>query len=267
VSELHHDWIDGMCIYCKVRKPPEKYQDIINQECPAQLREMVENTSAVFDKIREVQDELKKRRRRLPDRREGYTQKATVAGHKLFMRTGEYADGSLGEIFIDMHKEGAAFRALMNSFSIAVSVGLQYGVPLEKYVDLFIYSRFEPAGLVIGNARIKNCTSVIDYIFRELAVSYLKRDDIAHLPPPPIHGEIGSPETDDVGMDLKGDVDAVYEPGNGVHLEIPHGVSSAGQAKGMGYTGDACSKCGSMRMKRSGTCGVCEDCGTSGGCS
>jgi len=123
------------------------------------------------------------KRRRLPDRRKGYTQKAQVGGHKVFLRTGEYEDGTVGELFIDMHKEGAAFRSLMNCFAIAVSVGLQHGVPLEKYVDLFVFSRFEPAGIVIGNDRIKMSTSVIDYIFRELAVSYLGRDELAQVQP------------------------------------------------------------------------------------
>jgi len=121
------------------------------------------------------------RRRRLPDRRRGYTQKAVVGGHKVFLRTGEYEDGMLGEIFIDMHKEGAAFRSLMNSFAIAISIGLQHGVPLEKFVDQFTFSRFEPNGPVSGNDRIKMSTSIIDYIFRELAISYLGRDDLAHV--------------------------------------------------------------------------------------
>ena len=104
-----------------------------------------------------------------------------VGGHKVFLRTGEYQDGSLGEIFVDMHKEGAAFRSLMNSFAIAISIGLQHGVPLEKFVDQFIFSRFEPNGMVMGNDRIKMSTSVIDYLFRELAITYLGRDDLAHV--------------------------------------------------------------------------------------
>lgn len=120
---------------------------------------------------------------KLPDRRRGYTQKAVVGGHKLYLRTGEYPDGALGEIFIDMHKEGAGFRAMMNNFAIAVSVGLQYGVPLEEFVDAFTFTRFEPAGLVQGNETIKNATSILDYIFRELAVSYLDRTDLAHVKP------------------------------------------------------------------------------------
>jgi ribonucleoside-diphosphate reductase alpha chain len=122
-------------------------------------------------------------RERLPDRRTGYIQKAVVAGHKVYLHTGEYGDGRLGEIFLDMHKEGAAFRSLMNNFAIAVSVGLQYGVPLEEFVEAFTFTRFEPAGLVRGNAKIKNATSILDYIFRELAISYLERNELAHVNP------------------------------------------------------------------------------------
>jgi ribonucleoside-diphosphate reductase alpha chain len=123
------------------------------------------------------------KRRRLPDRRSGYTQKAILAGHKVYLRTGEYADGSLGEIFVDMHKEGAAFRSLMNCFAIAVSLGLQHGVPLDEYVDAFVFTRFEPNGMVAGNPHIKLSTSIIDYIFRELAISYLGRHDLAQVKP------------------------------------------------------------------------------------
>jgi ribonucleoside-diphosphate reductase alpha chain len=122
-------------------------------------------------------------RHRLPNRRKGYTQKATVGGHKVYLRTGEYVDGQLGEIFIDMHKEGAAFRSLMNSFAIAVSIGLQYGVPLEEFVEAFAYTRFEPSGPVQGNDTVKMASSVLDYIFRELAISYLDRVDLAHVDP------------------------------------------------------------------------------------
>ncbi|HKD48497.1 MAG TPA: vitamin B12-dependent ribonucleotide reductase [Rhizomicrobium sp.] len=122
-------------------------------------------------------------RERLPHRRKSYTQKAIVGGHKVYLHTGEYEDGRLGEIFIDMHKEGAAFRSLMNNFAIAISVGLQYGVPLEEFVEAFTFTRFEPAGVVIGNDSIKSATSVLDYIFRELGVSYLGRTDLAHVVP------------------------------------------------------------------------------------
>src|SRR5690554_1183335 len=122
-------------------------------------------------------------REKMPDRRKGYTQKAVVGGHKVYLHTGEYADGRLGEIFIDMHKEGAAFRAMMNNFAISISIGLQYGVPLDEFVEAFTFTRFEPAGMVMGNDRIKNATSILDYVFRELAVSYLDRDDLAHVNP------------------------------------------------------------------------------------
>ncbi len=122
-------------------------------------------------------------RRRLPERRKGYTQKAIVGGHKVYLRTGEYEDGKLAEIFLDMHKEGSAFRSLMNNFAIAISIGLQYGVPLEEFVEAFTFTRFEPSGIVEGNDTIKMATSLIDYIFRELAISYLGRNDLAHVQP------------------------------------------------------------------------------------
>jgi len=142
--------------------------------------------SAVAEKIVErivERVERTRERERLPDRRKGYTQKAVVGGHKVYLRTGEYQDGRIGEIFIDMHKEGAAFRSLMNNFAIAISVGLQYGVPLDEYVDAFTFTRFEPAGFVQGNDAIKNATSILDYVFRELAISYLGRNDLAHVDP------------------------------------------------------------------------------------
>ena len=126
---------------------------------------------------------VKAQRKRLPGRRKGYTQKAAVGGHKVYLRTGEYDDGSLGEIFIDMHKEGAAFRSLMNNFAIAISIGLQYGVPLDEFVEAFTFTRFEPQGIVEGNDAIKMATSILDYVFREIAVSYLGRDDLAHVEP------------------------------------------------------------------------------------
>ncbi len=144
-----------------------------------------ERAQVLAEKIVEkiIVKEVARQRSKLPERRRGYTQKAIVGGHKVYLRTGEYEDGKLGEIFIDMHKEGAAFRAMMNNFAIAVSVGLQYGVPLDEFVDAFTFTRFEPAGLVQGNDSIKNATSILDYIFRELAVSYLERDDLAHVKP------------------------------------------------------------------------------------
>ena len=145
-----------------------------------------EKAAVIAEKIVEkiiVKEVVKSHREKMPERRKGYTQKAVVGGHKVYLRTGEYSDGSLGEIFIDMHKEGAGFRAMMNNFAIAVSVGLQYGVPLEEFVDAFTFTKFEPSGMVQGNDSIKNATSILDYIFRELAVSYLDRTDLAHVKP------------------------------------------------------------------------------------
>jgi ribonucleoside-diphosphate reductase alpha chain len=145
-----------------------------------------EKATVLAEKIVEkiiVKEIIKSHREKMPQRRKGYTQKANVGGHKVYLRTGEYEDGNLGEIFIDMHKEGAGFRAMMNNFAIAVSVGLQYGVPLEEFVDAFTFTKFEPAGMVQGNDSIKSATSILDYIFRELAVSYLDRTDLAHVQP------------------------------------------------------------------------------------
>ncbi len=137
------------------------------------------------------------KRRRMPERRSGYTQKAVIGGHKVYLRTGEYENGQLGEIFIDMHKEGAAFRSLMNNFAIAVSLGLQHGVPLEEYVEAFTFTRFEPNGPVVGHQNIKMATSLLDYIFRELAVSYLGRYDLAHVQPSMHMDAMGVEESED----------------------------------------------------------------------
>jgi ribonucleoside-diphosphate reductase alpha chain len=162
-------------------------EDLI-EAAPAARAQIV--AERVIEKI--IVREAARGRDKLPQRRKGYTQKAIVGGHKVYLRTGEYDDGKLGEIFIDMHKEGAAFRAMMNNFAIAVSVGLQYGVPLEEFVDAFTFTRFEPAGVVQGNDSIKNATSILDYVFRELAVSYLDRTDLAHVEP-------GGSRFDDLG--------------------------------------------------------------------
>ncbi|QBR70635.1 ribonucleoside-diphosphate reductase, adenosylcobalamin-dependent [Beijerinckiaceae bacterium] len=164
---------------------------LVASNAPARASAVAERiVERIVERIEHVRD-----RERLPDRRKGYTQKAVVGGHKVYLRTGEYSDGRIGEIFIDMHKEGAAFRSLMNNFAIAISVGLQYGVPLEEYVDAFTFTRFEPAGLVQGNDAIKNATSILDYVFRELAISYLGRNDLAHIDPSDIgHDVLGKGE-------------------------------------------------------------------------
>ncbi|RJE81324.1 vitamin B12-dependent ribonucleotide reductase [Paracoccus sp. JM45] len=154
-------------------------RDVMGNGTPRQKAAIM--AEKVVERI--IVKEIRAAREKLPLRRKGYTQKASVGGHKVYLRTGEYDDGNLGEIFIDMHKEGAGFRAMINNFAIAVSVGLQYGVPLEEFVDAFTLTRFEPAGPVQGNDSIKNATSILDYVFRELAVSYLDRTDLAHVKP------------------------------------------------------------------------------------
>jgi ribonucleoside-diphosphate reductase alpha chain len=213
-------------------------------------------------------------RRSLPNRRSGYTQKGKIGGHSIYIRTGEYNDGSLGEIFLDMHKEGAAFRSLLNSFAIAVSLGLQYGVPLEEYVDAFTFSRFEPNGVVQGHDYVKMSTSVIDFIFRDLAISYLKRSDLAQIRPEDLvttgTGGGESPRERPAPKPAR-----PKAPGN---QEIPRtgqGPAAreadpgflAAQARIKGYEGDPCPACGSFTLLRSGTCMKCDTCGGTTGCS
>ncbi|MEP5760391.1 MAG: vitamin B12-dependent ribonucleotide reductase [Litoreibacter sp.] len=176
----------------------------------------------IIEKI--IVKEVVRGREKLPQRRKGYTQKAMVGGHKVYLRTGEYQDGNLGEIFIDMHKEGAGFRAMMNNFAIAVSVGLQYGVPLEEFVDAFTFTKFEPAGMVQGNDSIKNATSILDYIFRELAVSYLDRTDLAHVKPEGASFDtLGGGEDDGVN-----NVNELSDSAASKSLEVLKQISSTG---------------------------------------
>ena len=179
----------------------------------------------------------KLQRHRLPQRRRGYTQEAKVAGHKVFLRTGEYEDGSVGEIFIDMNKEGAAMRSMFNCFAVAISMGLQYGVPLEHFVEQFTFTKFEPNGMVSGHPHVKSATSIIDYVFRVLGIEYLGKTELAHVKPP-----------------TKGEGTGVN--GNGVYAEPINLQSGA----------PFCDLCGSITV-RSGTCFTCATCGTSKGCS
>ncbi len=187
-----------------------------------------EKATVLAEKIIEkviVKEIVRSHREKMPERRKGYTQKANVGGHKVYLRTGEYQDGQLGEIFIDMHKEGAGFRAMMNNFAIAVSVGLQYGVPLEEFVDAFTFTKFEPAGIVQGNDSIKNATSILDYIFRELAVSYLDRTDLAHVKP-------SGHTFDDLGRgdqhDGLSNIEELSETAASKSLEVLKQISSTG---------------------------------------
>ncbi len=186
-----------------------------------------EKATVLAEKIVEkivVKEIVRSHREKMPQRRKGYTQKAIVGGHKVYLRTGEYEDGNLGEIFIDMHKEGAGFRAMMNNFAIAVSVGLQYGVPLEEFVDAFTFTKFEPAGMVQGNDSIKNATSILDYVFRELAVSYLDRTDLAHVKPQgATFDDLGRGEEEGVS-----NVSEISETAASRSLEVLKQISSTG---------------------------------------
>jgi ribonucleoside-diphosphate reductase alpha chain len=236
-------------------------------------------------------------RRRLPDRRAGYTQKARIGNHKMYLRTGDYEDGTLGEIFLDMHKEGAAFRSMMNCFAIAVSLGLQHGVPLEEFVDAFLFTRFEPNGVVQGNPHIKMTTSVIDYIFRELAITYLGRHDLAQVEVEDLRGDAIHRERDEPDFESEEVMEerivepqplakAFATPRSG-HLAPlrdigPSATNGNGHKSGVrdqtmeekirlarlkGYEGDPCSECGQLTLVRSGACCKCDTCGATSGCS
>jgi ribonucleoside-diphosphate reductase alpha chain len=222
-------------------------------------------------------------RHRLPKRRRGFTQEARIGGHKVFLRTGDYEDGSLGEIFVDMHKEGAAFRSLMNCFAIAVSMGLQHGVPLSAYVEQFTFTRFEPSGIVEGHPNIKFATSLVDYIFRVLGVEYLKRYDLAQVPPEEDQVELTSP-TDATAVSRQPGQSTPSLPPVGyqapaqVELTFAGRETDAPMASGKAKSaldqqlenmmGDApmCDACGHITV-RNGACYKCLNCGASLGCS
>ncbi len=257
----------------------------------------------IVEKI--VEREVKRHpgRSKLPTRRRGYTQKAKVGGHSVYLRTGEYEDGSLGEIFIDMHKEGTSFRAMMNNFAVAVSLGLQHGVPLDEFVEAFTFTKFEPGGIVSGNDAIKNSTSIIDYIFRELGISYLGRDDLAHVKPSKLAPTTlqGSEELEDdvtegsvIEKLFKSNVSRGFSRGiaeDTLKLVVstqaeaapipalrpepiapPAAVknplaSARSIAREQGFTGDCCTNCQSFQVKRNGSCLLCTSCGQTTGCS
>lgn len=246
-------------------------------------------------------------REKLPQRRKGYTQKATVGGHKVYLRTGEYEDGRIGEVFIDMHKEGAAFRSLMNNFAIAVSIGLQYGVPLEEFVEAYTFTRFEPQGIVTGNDAIKMSTSILDYTFRELAISYLDRHDLGHVDKDDL--DVTTTGSGEGQSELVNKVTSrgfirnkqglvVYSNGGAAqaveeaapvmrnadpapmaetsNVITTKAITPSGdtviaervqQARMQGYEGEACPECQNFTLVRNGTCLKCNTCGSTTGCS
>lgn len=218
-------------------------------------------------------------RRRLPERRKGYIQKSVVGGHKVYLHTGEYDDGELGEIFIDLHKEGAAFRSLMNNFAISISIGLQYGVPLEEYVDAFLFTRFEPAGEVKGNETIRHATSILDYIFRELAVSYLGRGDLAQVDPFDARGDGLSKRANDAesaarlisrgfARGASPDNLVMLRPRSTVeNIRDRRDAKPAASAKPAmtGYRAEPCAACGHFTVEQSGKCAACGATGEASG--
>jgi ribonucleoside-diphosphate reductase alpha chain len=277
----------------------DEEEEVISQPTP------IEQTIALAQEA--AQQAVYGARNKVPDRRKGYIQKAIVGGHKVYLHTGEYEDGKLGEIFIDMHKEGAFLRSLMNNFAIAISIGLQYGVPLEEYVEAFTFTRFDPSGVVQGNNRIKNSTSILDYVFRELAVSYLGRNDLAHTDNSDVDFSLGAGAEEGtlkknqipwkivkkmssqgflrgqasenlMVVNSSNDASSYSEQSN-VEQEIPtpDAIKSSASsdamaskvqvARMMGYEGDACPECGAFTLVRNGTCLKCDSCGATTGCS
>ncbi len=218
-------------------------------------------------------------RRELPKRRFGYTVKATIGGQRVYLRTGEYDDGSLGEIFVDIYKEGAAYRSLMNAFAIAISMGLQYGVPLEEFVSKFHMFRFEPNGHVSDHDSIKFCSSIIDFIFRDLALNYLGRTDLVHVPPKNVQNSPRNVERPAFAFENNGGLSVQTSVGTSMmHTEATDfaltkeewsdDIALASKlARVQGYEGDPCPECGQFTMVRSGTCLRCLSCGATSGCS
>ncbi len=299
--------LKGTAVYRDGSKLSQPLNSVAKEEFDLEDLEEIESGEPlkVAEKLVKVVWEQKKRRS-LPFRRKGYTQKSVVGGHKVYLRTGEYEDGSLGEIFIDMHKEGAAYRSLMNCFAISISLGLQHGVPLEEFVDAFVFTRFEPNGIVQGNDSITMATSTIDYIFRELAITYLGRSDLAQVTPDDLRSD-AIQRNEEVGLDdeivnaspinnrneeeepiqLKSPTRIISQEnengnsgnGNGAlafqepeTLILPtSGVyqkeDSATLAKLKGYEGDPCGECGQLTLVRNGTCLKCLSCGATSGCS
>jgi ribonucleoside-diphosphate reductase alpha chain len=282
--------------WSKMLKANALYRDgsKLSQPLNATTAEWLEAAEALetpMEKVRElttrVVKEYVKTRRRLPGRRVGYTQKAKIDGHTIYLRTGEYEDGSVGEIFLDINKEGTLLRAMMNCFAVSVSLGLQYGVPLHEFVDVFTFSRFAPNGFVQGHDKIKRATSIIDFIFRDLAINYLGRNDLAHVSSEEFgdvsrqKGEATSTvladsaaqssvfmSSRDYAVDASGGVtsttttvaadfdDAVYER-----------YTARYEARIKGYEGDPCPECQALTLVRNGSCLKCDSCGTTTGCS
>jgi ribonucleoside-diphosphate reductase alpha chain len=284
---------DGSKLSQPLNATAAEWEHILEEDLPQV--ETVKKIAAVAAK------EFIRQRRKLPARRSGYTQKAKIGGHTIYVRTGNYEDGTLGEIFLDINKEGTLLRSMMNCFAIAVSLGLQYGVPLDEFVDVFTFARFEPNGLVMGHDNIKRATSIIDYVFRDLALNYLGRHDLAHVAPEQVTGEkpsgggraggtvIDHRDDDDDAFPEKDETPAFYAAPAASELSLGGGLAqvrttgTAGfifsekdfdifaakyaEAKMKGYEGDPCPDCGALTLVRNGSCLKCNSCGNTTGCS
>ena len=244
--------------------PPADFRlDLAEPDAPAPRR--AEPETKTVERVVEKVIERDRTRRKLPDRRKGYIQKAAVGGHKVYIHTGEYDDGELGEIFIDMHKEGAAFRSLMNNFAIAISIGLQYGVPLDEFVDAFVFTRFEPAGRVTGNDSIRSATSILDYIFRELGVSYLERQELANAEPEGLNPDgLGASASDDAetvpaARFISKGFARGAAPDNLV--VVPFGRKAEMSRANAPTEAVACPECGDFSLQNRGGGWVCDTCG------
>jgi ribonucleoside-diphosphate reductase alpha chain len=265
----------GTVLQVRLHPPPLHLPPIAEREAPRAAEPPPSASERIVEERiieRHIEVERPPTRRKLPDRRKGYIQKASVGGHKVYLHTGEYDDGELGEIFIDMHKEGAAFRSLMNNFAVSVSLGLQYGVPLDEFVDAFVFTRFEPAGQVTGNDTVRSATSILDYIFRELGISYLGRNDLANA-----DGELNAdglgrgaadgqapvePEPQPVSRFISRGFSRGATPDNLVFLPTAQGRGAGG---GVRRDADVCPACGDTALVRRGADLVCETCGIQAG--
>jgi ribonucleoside-diphosphate reductase alpha chain len=258
--------LKAIALYRDGSKLSQPLNTIIDEVEETQEEEPKEKVIAMAEKV--VQRYIGERKR-LPDRRSGYTQKAHIGGHKLYLHTGEYKDGTLGEIFVDMSKDGAAFRSMTNAFAIAVSIGLQYGVPLEEFVEAFTFTRFEPNGIVQGNDQIKMATSIVDYIFRELAITYLDRHDLGHVQEEDLRSDALHKE-EEVEQDIVAKVnkkteDELITKQQSVKVNERNKLLEI--ARISGYEGDPCRECGQLTMVRNGACLKCTTCGSTSGCS
>jgi len=298
-SKLSQPLMSGTVLKVDIKEEDELMSEsMVNTEQAVETMASALPTPDAVPLARKIVTRYIAQRRKLPNKRKGYIQKAKIGGHNVYLHTGEYDDGTIGEVFIDMHKEGAAFKALTNAFAIAVSLGLQHGVPLKEFVDAFVFTRFEPNGPVIGNERIKMSTSILDYIFRDLAVNYLDRNDLAHVKPEDLKPDIvrseGETETEqnlNSGLNPAGeavdgheiqltldDMDPVTADTSSFQSTVTElsttnapllsGDSSiVKEAEKFGFEGDPCPECGQFTLVSNGSCLKCVSCGSTTGCS